>query len=573
MRKIIMFILSILTVISLSSCNKNTFNVNDKTTINLNINTDVTDYEVSSSYGNISMISNNKYQIIIDMKKSFTVTISKDGYYTEQINFDSKDLNKDVIEKNVDFGRNSEVKVFVRVSGFINEVEIKMGNNVFKKEKDRYVVDITRSDLGNITINSLNGESRTIELSEEDKLKNYIFVDAFITKKGTKAIKVDNYYGNSLISTANDIFKIYDDRNNKYILINKDFVGDILVGNKKYKINSSVPTYGYMINTYNVKEISIDNYLKELYFEDENGKLQQIYVDPNTNIFSISNNIKKARLWSEENGTLKYYNYNGENEIRIKDFKIAENIVSDLYCLVNFYGIQLEDQSFITGNNEKVIIKDNLINKPFNDLYLTTPNGETISYNDNINLYNMVVIDNKLYRKASVDFNVEFTLNFYKKDGTKVLVNKSSFDTTTELNSYDLVTDRISLDRNLLFIESENSFYYIQLEEFNINEWTKISNHKYQKDFVVEEEIALIVNFTKRNLNIVDVEVNNNKYENRSFMLFNLNHKYEFNVFGYNYNSHNSELIKLKYNLNFKNYTLGELCRLIGFDREIALEL
>ena len=65
MKKIILFLFSIITILTLTGCINDTYNINKNVDVTLNINTNLTEYTVTATSGEVSKTKTNQYLSLI----------------------------------------------------------------------------------------------------------------------------------------------------------------------------------------------------------------------------------------------------------------------------------------------------------------------------------------------------------------------------------------------------------------------------------------------------------------------------------------------------------------------------
>ena len=550
MKKIILFLFSIITILTLTGCTNDTYNINKNVDVTLNINTNLTEYTVTATSGEVSKTKTNQYKISLSHIVSFNVTISKDGYMSKSFYIDSKEFVNGNIEKNVDFNNQDIVKVYVKLSGFIENPKVCIGDINFTREKNTFSSLINKDDLSQINISSDNAEPYVIKISEEEKNLSLLSYDVYLTEKGTKAIKVSQFRNEYVISTDDEIFNVVNNGSeSSYVIIPQNFSGDLLFNDKTFNIDVNTPIYGYEINPNELRKmIVIDKHI-DLYTEANNGNIYGCFYNGENTVYIDGENT--VRLWYiDANSNYRYFTYNGESDIKVDDFKVAK--VSNDGYIYNQYGIKLKDQIF-RYNDCVVVIKNNIISVSDSSiLNITTPDGDHISFHDN-NIYNMRYINNKLYRRAEYYKQVQFEVELYTTDNNPVFIKEASIDNP------NIVDNKITSSyyyNSIVIRDSNDKLYFARLGYFDINDWS-FDGKTFTRKVFVKDSFATRFYFIKNNGNIINFQYLDKKYNNYSYLKINLNEKISFKLYCIEHGMHTTNIIK--YEINFADYSLYEL--------------
>lgn len=570
MKKFLCLFISIFTMLVLASCgNSNNYDLNKDVNVTLNVNTNIDNYEVATTYGVINKVADNKYNISLDSIKSFNVSISKKEYATKDIYIDSKELINGDITKNVTFGDIRLVNVRVNVDGTDDEVKVMVGNTELTKVKGKYVGEFKKADITDLSVSSPNCEPYIINFSDNDIRGNALDYNIYLTKKGTKLVEILDWYDDQVLTDDEQILDvIHSGINTCYISIPKDFSGKIYLNdNNGYKIPKDIPTYGFKLRfNQNVENfITIDSKV-DLYYEDLDGKLNSLYINDENKIYLYDMEI--VRFWYQDsNENFRYLNYNDEKELSIKDFKIAE-IAEDSYIYHN-YGLKIEDQKFMFDNVE-VTIKNGILHvSDPNTTYITTPKGESISI-QKLNLHSIKFINNKVYKEAYYFYDVNFELNFYDSSSNKINVKEITLDSAKIENGTVKLDDFYNHYRNVVLKDINDKIYYATIGTYNVDEWT-LEGNILKKSFVVKETFIAKTRFNSiGEIYVNKFEVDGKKYKNSGYVRYSLNETKEIKVYYFNrYNDREETKI---INVNFKDYELMKLMYFIN-DKRLEIEI
>jgi len=404
MKKIMNLLIILLCVITLSGCgNSNTIKVNR--TIVLNINSEVTP-NFTSNFGEGSYDEVNKrYTHNINYVKDLYIYMSYEGLKTETVYISTSEMDKEIVTKDVDFGKPLDVEVEITVEGTKTLEGLQISNSltysnliVGKKNTFKFTLP-SRSEDYNIKFTLPNFREFNINLNQEDLVSGSTKINAVaITNEQMYIGFTGNNYSYKIYSmTTNDLItsgnKWEDDNKVEYVLVNN---------NDSYYVETQDSDYQTAVHKINQ---GVDTII-DLGSNRNNNMFGYLYINTQNEWYNDSmmydKTSKTLRTSHEIFGTLETTGL------------LLKNSQNKWFYMDSLLGKVLD-----RGNNweyEYTLDYSDFVEVDLNVTRINTKTNEIISTGLESDIY--------LYKNTSAEFNDNtFTLTVYEIDEATVYID------------------------------------------------------------------------------------------------------------------------------------------------------
>ncbi|SOV19394.1 conserved Plasmodium protein, unknown function [Plasmodium gaboni] len=363
---------------------------------------------------------------------------------------------------------------------------------------------------------NVNKDCRKKSHEEEEKYNMNLS-----TKNNVKEIRyIQGIKQKGDVKSDKDFKNMMDLKNYKDLQMHKVKANYINVAdNKKITVNKNIPINNNIPNNYNMSiNKNLPMHKNILTYKENNITKDQVLINPRRNdqILYNKNDLSNIKgVYEEKIGKSKYvktnnssvassklmndYRQEGMVEIRLKDKKYDERLISDGYEKKKMYYIKHNDKKDRKENEEQPTIKDNKIYKY----------GDRIIYSDKDKKENIIKLNDKYLN----DMNVKKG-NYYKSE-------ESMYDNyvivTNNSNIYNKKKENNNNNNN-----DNNENYDNDYNDNNNNDYKDNNNNDYyvrsgNKNIMIDDKLKMgpnIVNDKYKLYKRADYEENRKKKNN-----------------------------------------------------------
>lgn len=299
--------------------------------ISLNVQTQAAEVTVASSYGAVSG-GGYEYTITLDKKKDVTVTVSADGYKTENVVVTVADMAEENCEKTVALTKPLGKFVRFSVKGITKNVSVVCGGKAFEKKGGLYSAEVTEEELRSGVKVSADGAEDYLYIPDaEDAEGNYILKSVYLVAEGKRLLELYSreymyeYYAVDGEENFIPLLKFTDaEVYSARIVTDKTYEGTIAVYRGQwdadpvaaFSVTEESPVYGNVVFADGEGKDSIryelygaQNANPDLFYLEKDGNLERTYLQQSADygyweVYAVD----AERLWyiDESGGTAKY---------------------------------------------------------------------------------------------------------------------------------------------------------------------------------------------------------------------------------------------------------------------------
>lgn len=409
MKKFICLLIMICSALSLTGCgNKDT--INTQKTIVLNIDSDVTP-NFTSNYGTGTYNEKDKvYTHTIDYVKDLYIYLSYDDLKTVTVYIPTKEMNDNVIVKNVEFGKELDVEVEITVEGVKSLEGLEVDENleytnlsIGEKNKFKLILPSRKKDY-NIKFTLPEYRKFEIKLDKEQLVGGTFQLNTMAIKEDEIYIgfKGEGYYSYEIYSSStnqlvnSNSFNSYSDKIQYVSLPNNDGYYVSVYGNlfKVEKGKDKIIELENNISSAHYLNINLDETLPEYYSK----AYLYNYVNKTLSIGTSFDSLENLGLLLNVNNTYLYMP-------NLKDKATADNEYTYSYncnlTKTDFIEVDFELTKINRVTNE-IIVKQNYGDINGNDNDIVSVNFDNNKFKISTFATKTGSVDIDLYNKENV---------------------------------------------------------------------------------------------------------------------------------------------------------------------------